>query len=89
MLSILTSGLILANVTSYPAFGDKGLVAPRAVEAAPRVEATTDRGPILEIIVRCPQGTAILTYSKVERMFCSPKHVCGTSMPAIVAKSCG
>ncbi len=89
MLSILTASLIAANVTAYPGFGDRGLVTPRAIEQAPRVEATTDKGPILEIIVRCQTGTAIISYSKVERKFCSPKHVCGTSMPAIVAKSCG
>ena len=30
----------------------------------PRIEAVTDRGPILELIVHCQSGTAIITYSK-------------------------
>ncbi len=98
MLSILTAGLILANVTAYPGFGDRGLISPRAIDQAPRVEAphvqaprveaSTDKGPILEIIVRCQSGTAIISYSKIDQKYCTPKLICGTSMAAIVAKSC-
>ncbi len=89
MLSIFTAGLVMANITAYPAYGDRGLVKPRAIEQSPRVEATTDKGPILEIIIRCHTGTAIISYSKVERKYCSPKLICGSSMAAIMTKSCG
>lgn len=54
-----------------------------------RVEAATDRGPIIELIVRCPRGTAIITYSKMERLFCDPRLVCDPSRDVIVRRACG
>lgn len=55
----------------------------------PRIEAITDRGLVLELIVRCPSGTAIVRYSKVERLFCGPKHECGPSRDAALRSACG
>jgi hypothetical protein len=88
MASFLTQGLLMAAITSYPSAGDRGLIKPPSIERAPRVEAATDRGPIIEIIVRCPAGVAILSYSKVERLYCSPSHVCHRSMAETIARSC-
>ena len=60
---------------------------PNAPDA--RIEATTDRGPIIELIVRCPKGTAIISYSKMERLFCDPRLVCGADKDAVIRRSCG
>jgi hypothetical protein len=89
MASLLAQGLLLAAVTSYPSAGDRSLIRPPSIERAPRVEAAIDRGPIVEIIVRCSPGTAILSYSKVERLYCTPKHQCDRSMAITTARSCG
>lgn len=60
---------------------------PNAPDA--RVEATTDRGPIIELIVRCPKGTAIISYSKMERLFCDPRLVCNADKEAVIRRTCG
>jgi hypothetical protein len=87
---LLASTLIvtLAGYTAYPTYGDRSGVQPRAALAQPRVEATVDRGPIVEMIVRCPSGTAIISYSKMERLYCSPKHACSRALGSIVARTC-
>lgn len=54
-----------------------------------RIEASTDRGPIIELIVRCPKGTAIISYSKMERLFCDPRLVCTADKEAVIRRSCG
>lgn len=56
--------------------------------ALPRVEAVTDRGPMLELIVRCPSGTAIMSYSKLERVYCGPKAGCVTERTAAMRRAC-
>jgi hypothetical protein len=89
MLVAAAIAFTAASYTAYPAFGDRGGVQPPAVLAQPRVEAATDRGPIVEMIVRCPKGTAIISYSKIERLYCSPKHTCNRSLGVVLAKSCG
>lgn len=53
-----------------------------------RVEAITQRGPIYELIVKCDEGSAILSYSPAERLYCTPGHVCGPDRSAIIARSC-
>jgi hypothetical protein len=55
---------------------------------APKVEATIDKGPILEMIVRCPVGTGILTYSKVEKLYCGPRGGCDKRLEPIVQRLC-
>lgn len=52
------------------------------------VEAYTDRGPIIELIVRCPVGTGIMSYSKIERLYCSSKHNCSTGLSVAVEDTC-
>ena len=54
-----------------------------------RVEAVTDRGPILELIVRCRNGTAIISYSKIERLYCDPRLSCSPSKDSIIRSACG
>lgn len=54
----------------------------------PRIEVVTDRGPILELVVRCPAGTAIITYSKIERVFCGPKGGCSADRNDVIGRVC-
>lgn len=53
-----------------------------------RIEAITDLGPILEMIVRCPKGTAIISYSKGERLFCGPRMACSFSRETTIRNAC-
>jgi hypothetical protein len=89
MFSVLTLTLLTANFTAYPAFGDRGIAVPRKAERSGRVEVTVDRGPIVELIVRCPSGTAIISYSKIERLYCGPKHRCNRQINRVVTEACG
>ena len=70
-----------ASFTAYPAFGDN---AP----APSQVEAIVDKGLILHIIVRCRTGSAIVTYSKAERLYCTPRHACGGELGRTLAATC-
>lgn len=89
MLNILTAGLIAANFATYPSMGDRGLIQPKSISSNPRVEHAIDKGLIIEMIVRCQSGVTVISYSKVERLYCSPKLVCSPNASDIVAKSCG
>ncbi len=78
---VTTTGLMLALAaiySDYPAFLKRGGV----------VEAYTDRGPIVELIVRCPAGTGIVSYSKLEKLYCSSKLDCFSGLKAAVARTC-
>lgn len=61
-----------ANFNLYPGMSD-----PNAY-----VEMTSDKGLIVEIVLRCDRRESgqvkagIMTYSKVERLFCSSKNRC-------------
>ena len=55
----------------------------------PLIEAVTDKGPILEMIVRCKTGTAIISYSKIERVYCGPKLTCARDGNAVARRACG
>lgn len=61
---------------------------PPVRTAPPRIEVVSDRGPILELVVRCPSGTAIITYSKIERVFCGPKSGCSGDRHSVIEKVC-
>lgn len=54
----------------------------------PRIEATIEKGPILEMIVRCSAGTAIISYSKIERLYCGPRGGCERSAAPVVQRVC-
>jgi hypothetical protein len=88
MPELLAAALVAANLTAYQGFGDRGIGQPGAADRNPSVEATVDRGPIVELILRCPKGTAIVSYAKLERLFCSPRLVCGPQLGPIIARSC-
>ncbi len=80
VLKVMSLGFALAATFSdYPVFLKQGGV----------IEAYTDRGPIVEMIVRCPVGTGIISYSKIERLYCSSKHGCFSRLKPAVAETCG
>lgn len=54
----------------------------------PRTEAVIDRGPILELIVQCRKGTGILSYSKLERLYCGPKGNCSRNRDLAISRLC-
>ena len=79
MFNVAAVGFMLVSMyLEYPAFIKRGEV----------VEAYTDRGMIVEMIVRCPTGSGILSYSKVERLYCSSKHVCTKQLQPAVDDTC-
>lgn len=52
------------------------------------VEVAHDKGLTVEIIIRCPVGTGIINWSKVERLYCLPDHSCKRSLKAAVRHLC-
>ncbi len=62
---------------------------PVFLKSAGVVEAYTDLGLIVEMIVKCPKGTGILSYSKIDKRFCSSKHACFRKLQPAVADTCG
>jgi hypothetical protein len=79
MLKLAVAGFMLTAIYSdYPAF----------LKRAGVIEAYTDRGPIVEMIVRCPVGTGIMSYSKLERRYCSSKFKCSTTLTSAVTDTC-
>lgn len=78
MIKALFTTTLAISFIYYPEF-----VAPNS-----RIEAVTDLGPVLEVVVKCKNGTAIISFSKVERIFCTPKWKCFADMSTAVSKSC-
>ena len=87
MLSVATTVAVIAAFSTYPGFGDRAPTVPRPA-SNPRVEATIDKGPIVELIVRCQSGTTIISFSKLEWLYCGPKAACARDLSAVVARSC-
>ena len=79
-MSMSASAIILASLTT---------IYPGKAANMGQIEAVTDRGPILEMIVRCPTGAAIITYSKIEKVFCTPQIRCSADRNAVIRRSCG
>ena len=80
MFQIAAVGLVFAAIYSdYPAFTKHG----------GSIEAYTDQGPIVEMIVRCKRGTGIISYSKIDHKYCSSKWRCSASREAAIANTCG
>lgn len=79
-------GLLFAVTTaaSTPFTDYPGFLNPDAV-----VEAHIDRGPIVELVVKCGAHTAIISYSKIERLYCTPQLACGPRLRGVIARTCG
>lgn len=85
-MSPLATALIAftAATTSTTIYSDY----PGFVDTRATVEAYVDRGPILELIVKCPVGTGMLTYSKIEHRYCSSKLACFASLKSAIRETC-
>lgn len=82
MVTSFIAVAVAASITTYPGFIKPGK------QPTARVEAIVHRGPISELIVRCPRGTAIISYSKVERLYCAPQGGCNPSLRKTVSRAC-
>ena len=67
------------SYVEYPAFLHPGA----------RIQAVLDRGPIYELIIKCPEGTGILSYSKVEHLYCTPVRGCTANLKTAITRTCG
>lgn len=74
---------VTTGFTFYPAFGD---FTDQTGDA--RLEAAIDKGLIYELVVNCGDGTAIVSYSKVERLFCTPVDGCGRNVREAFTRAC-
>lgn len=88
MIRELAVAAIATNFTAYPGYGDRNIASPPAANSEVRIEATTNRGPIVELIVRCPGGSAIMSYSKTERLYCTPRMRCSKNLQETLAQTC-
>ena len=53
------------------------------------VMLVTDRGPIMEITITCgDRHDGIISYSKIERLYCDSHLSCGNSFNAAVTQTC-
>ena len=79
MFKLAAIGVALAAIYSdYPGF----------LKHTGVIEAYTDRGPIVEMIVRCKAGVGIISYSKIDEKYCSSKMTCSTSRAKAIAETC-
>ena len=88
MFELITATLLASSFTTYQGYGDQVLASPQAAAPTARIEAAVDKGLIVEMIVRCPDGTGIITYSKVEHLYCSPQHECDSRLAVVAARTC-
>ena len=82
-----------AFAQSVPAGGFRTY--PGFLDPYAKVEAVHDKGLMMELIVRCSvkaDGTispGIMSYSKVERLFCSSRHRCFSDPVRAARDTCG
>lgn len=67
---------------------------PGFIDREAFVEMTTDKGLIVEIVLRCERKgnhvkAGIMTYSKVEGLYCSSKWLCTHSAERAADDTCG
>ncbi|MEL6290739.1 MAG: hypothetical protein AAFQ44_02970 [Pseudomonadota bacterium] len=78
MLKLLATAAVAGNFATYPGMNTPGS----------RVEAVLDRGMIFELIVRCEDGTGIISFAKNDRKYCLPSGRCTTSFDVAVQRLC-
>jgi len=75
LLASLSAGNIF---TIYPGF----------IEPKIDIQAVTDKGPVLELIIACRPGEGIISYSKPDRLYCVPDATCYSSIRPAIAHLC-
>ena len=83
-LLTLPTTAIAGNFNLYPGFLDRDAF----------VEMTSDKGLIVEIVLRCERKgnrvkAGIMTYSKVEGLYCSSKMLCTRDAEKAADDTCG
>ncbi|MEL6948418.1 MAG: hypothetical protein AAFO73_12455 [Pseudomonadota bacterium] len=80
-----TTGSYAGNFTIYPGFKDANAL----------VEMATDKGLIIEMVLRCRRkangqiSSGIMTYSKIDRKFCSSRNRCYFNAEKAANDTCG
>ncbi|MBU2582410.1 MAG: hypothetical protein KJ622_11895 [Alphaproteobacteria bacterium] len=67
-----------STFTAYQAFVHPGAT----------VETLIDKGLIVEMIIKCPDGAGIITYSRVERVYCTPDYSCHGAITHAIEHLC-
>ncbi len=83
-MSVLAAAILSATATTSVFSDYSGFANPQTV-----VETYTDKGPLIELIVKCPGGAGIMSYWKIEHLYCSSKHNCFSSLKTAVQDTCG
>jgi len=79
MKLLLLASIGAGNIfTFYPGF----------VEPQFDIQAITDKGPVLEMIIACRPGEGIISFSKVERVFCVPDATCYSKIRPAIRQLC-
>lgn len=82
---ILIAAAATSSFITYPGFNHPANI----------IEMTTDKGLILEIVLRCGRNSngqissGIMSYSKIERLYCSSRNNCYTNAKKAVEETCG
>jgi len=81
---ILIAAAASSNFITYPGFNHPTNI----------IEMTTDKGLILEIVLRCGRkangqiSSGIMSYSKVERLYCSSRNNCYSNAKKAAEETC-
>ena len=81
---LLVAAAATSNFITYPGFNHPANI----------IEMTTDKGLILEIVLRCGRGangeisSGIMSYSKIERLYCSSRNNCYINAKKAVEETC-
>lgn len=71
-------GLLASTFTTYQVFVHPGAI----------VETLIDKGLTVEMIVKCPDGAGIITFSKVEKLYCTPDTSCHRGIRPAIRRLC-
>jgi len=79
MNMLLLASIGAANIfTVYPGF----------VEPKNPIQMVTDQGPVLEIVIACRPGEGIISFSKIEKVFCVPGATCYSRLRPAITHLC-
>lgn len=82
--ALLVATAISSSFITYPGFNHPSNI----------IEMITDKGLVQEIVLRCgrkPNGqisAGIMSYSKIERLYCSSRNNCYTNAKKAVSETC-
>ena len=95
MRNLAIAATLAIVATASPAQATGFSTYPGFVDPLAKVEMTTDKGLIIEIVLRCRRNdkgrisSGIMSYSKVEGLFCSSKNRCFADPNTAIRDTCG